>query len=528
MSAAPDAVNTNLRPRSGWARVYATGPLIALCVVLGWLAVYLAGAGRRDAAIITAGATTLLALLTLRRGRILAERQKEAYRTAYLAASARNRELDRLRELAASLLSGTDLEVLFHEIARAAADLLEADAGIITLIVEEGRFLRIAAASGILAPLSGSLLPVDRSLSGWVVTHDEPLISDDMEIDPRSFRPEQQTEPLRDAAIIPLRSAEVVIGTVSVHNRRDGRPFGPHDLQLLRALGDQAVMGLDRAAVLEESRASERALVAKNRELQRATQLKSEFLANMSHELRTPLNAIIGFSDLMLTEGAGPVNEQQRDFLEAVLRNGRHLLSLISSILDLSKIEAGRMTLELAQTDLRATLLAAVTDTESLRSAKQQECLVQISEEPITIVADGQRIRQILFNLLANASKFTPEGGRITVSAVSTRAPLPVPAERSGEEARLVSRHAAWVSVIDTGIGIREEDKEKLFREFSQVDASASRRAQGTGLGLALSRQFVEMHGGIIGADSIPGTGSTFWFILPVEGPVRRTGHTPS
>lgn len=521
-------VKAEVSPSTGWARIYATGPLITLCLALGWLAIYLMATGRHDAGILTAGAASLVALLTLRRGRIQADQRKEVYRTAYLAASARNRELDRLRQLAASLLSGTDLEVLFEDIARAAAELLEADAGVITLIVEEGRFLRIAAASGTLRGVTGSLLPAEGSLSGWVLAHEEPLVSDDMENDPRCFHLEHQGTVLRTAAIIPLRSADLVIGTVSVHNRRDGRPFGPHDLQLLRALGDQAVMGLDRATVLEESRASERALAAKNRELQRATQLKSDFLANMSHELRTPLNAIIGFSELILTEGTGPVNEQQRDFLEAVLRNGRHLLSLIGSILDLSKIEAGRMALELALTDLRETLLAAVADTESLRAAKRQECMVQIGEKPITLLADGQRIRQIFFNLLANASKFTPDGGRITVSAVITRAPLPVPAERAGEEPRLVTRDAAWVSVIDTGIGIREEDRDKLFREFSQVDASSSRRSQGTGLGLALSRQFVEMHGGIIGADSIPGTGSSFWFILPVEGPIRRAIHSGS
>ena len=130
---------------------------------------------------------------------------------------------------------------------------------------------------------------------------------------------------------------------MSVYNRRDGQPFSDHDLRLLQILGDQVVVGLDRASVLEESRRNELALRTKNLELQRATQLKNEFLANMSHELRTPLNAIIGFSDLILEGGTGELNAQQREFTEAVLRNGKHLLSLINSALDLSKIEAGRM-----------------------------------------------------------------------------------------------------------------------------------------------------------------------------------------
>jgi len=282
------------------------------------------------------------------------------------------------------------------------------------------------------------------------------------------------------------------------------------------------VVGLDRAAVLQESRQSERALAAKNAELQRATQLKSEFLANMSHELRTPLHAIIGFSDLILAGGSREINEQERDFLEAVLRNGRHLLALINSVLDLSKIEAGRMSLTLAKTDLREAIVGAVADTASLRSAKQQECALQLDDGALTIVADGVRVWQVLFNLLSNASKFTPEEGRITLSAMPTRAPLPLPADRAGDERRMVTQDVVWVSVVDTGIGITPEDKLKLFQEFSQVDSSSSRQAQGSGLGLALCKKFVEMHGGTIGADSIPGRGSSFWFILPASGPLRR------
>jgi signal transduction histidine kinase len=308
-----------------------------------------------------------------------------------------------------------------------------------------------------------------------------------------------------------------------VYNRRDGQTFTEHDLQLLQILGDQVVVGLDRASVLQESRRNELALRTKNVELQRATQLKNEFLANMSHELRTPLNAIIGFSDLILEGGAGELTEQQQEFTEAVLRNGKHLLSLINSALDLSKIEAGRMTLSLGVTDLREAIVDAVADTASLRTAKRQECTIELDPASLTILADGGRIRQILFNLLSNASKFTPEGGKIVLAAVRTRAPLRQPAERAGDQARYLPQDAVWVSVTDEGIGIKREDMPKLFQEFSQVDSSSSRRAQGTGLGLALCKKFVEMHGGTIGADSIFGKGTAFWFLLPAEGPVRRT-----
>ena len=467
---------------------------------------------------------TLLVMLAIRRRDLLTRREQAALSQSLAAAAARSRELERLRHLAAILLGGTDLAGLVREVASVAADLLGAESAGVTLVVEEGRFLRLAAAVGALEPAQDTLIPVDSSLLGWAVTRDEPVVSADMASDPRSFRlPELGA--LHAAAIVPLRSAGVVIGTVSVYNRRDGAPFGDADVQLLQTLGDQVVVGLDRAAVLEESRRNERELAAKNAELLRANRLKSEFLANMSHELRTPLNAIIGFSDLILSGQAGELGAQHREYLEAVLRNGRHLLSLINSILDLSKIEAGRMTLELVNADLREAITGAVADTASLRSAKRQECHLDLGS-PLHVVADGVRVRQVLFNLLANASKFTPDGGSITLRALPSHAPLPLPAERAGEEPRMVTRDVVWVSVADTGVGIRPEDMSKLFLEFSQVDSSPSRQAQGTGLGLALCRKFVEMHGGTIGAESIPGRGTTFWFILPTEGPTRRRGPT--
>jgi signal transduction histidine kinase len=226
----------------------------------------------------------------------------------------------------------------------------------------------------------------------------------------------------------------------------------------------------------------------------------------------------------MLTEDVGANSPQQQEYLEAVLRNGRHLLELINGVLDLSKIEAGRMVLSLSATDLREAITGAVADTTTLRSAKRQEVWLELDDHPLHVVADGVRVRQVLFNLLSNASKFTGEGGTIILTALSTRAPMAPPADRAGDERKLVTKDVVWVSVADTGIGIASQDMPKLFQEFSQVDSSASRQAQGTGLGLALSKKLVEMHGGTIGAESLPGRGSTFWFILPAEGPTRRSG----
>ncbi len=482
--------------RPAWQRLYVPAYVTAGAVVCGWLGVYFAFHDHW-LGIALPLITTGLTFIALRRG-------------------------ERLSQLSAVMLRDVTLPNLFQAVAAGAADLLGAEGAAITLLVEEGRFLRVEATAGVLAATKGVLLPSQSSLCGWVVQHDQPIASADVAADPRVAPIPGLDVPIRTGAIAPLRSAGVVIGTLWVVNRHGGHAFEDHHLRLLRTLGDQAVMALDRAHTFEEIRRNERDLTAKNVELERATRLKSEFLANMSHELRTPLNAIIGFSDLLLSGGMGELPHEQRDLLEAVLRNGRHLLALINSVLDLSKIEAGRMTLALAATDVREAITGAVADTASLRTAKHQRCDIQMDDGSLQIVADGVRIRQILFNLLSNASKFTPDHGQITLSVVRTDAPLPVPADRAGEQSRLAARAAVWIAVSDTGIGIRPEDMEKLFQEFSQLDSSASRHQQGTGLGLALSRRFVELHGGTIGAESIFGKGSTFWFILPVEGPRRR------
>ena len=499
------------------------GTLVSITLVLFWLSVGLVASGHRDLGLAAAAASSFVTLLILRREREFARRQKESLELALAASGRRNRELDRLRDLSSALLGGNDLATLNRQVAQAAAELLDAEGGAIMLMVEEGRFVRVAGSGPLLAAV-GALVPVDRSLVGHVIINDEAVLVDDMESDARNHPHEQLTGRLRSAAMVPMRSAGLVVGAVCAYNRKDGRPFTDHDRQLLQTLGDQVVLGLDRTSSLEELRRNERMLAAKNKELQRVTQLKSEFLANMSHELRTPLNAVIGFSDLLLTEGLGPLETQQREFLEAILRNGQHLLGLINSVLDLSKIEAGRMALSLTPCDVREAITGAVTDTTSLRAAKRQQCIVDVGESnSLDVVADATRIRQVLFNLLSNASKFTGDEGRITVSAVRTIAPMPTGSVLlGGDPSRLATRDVVWVSVSDSGIGIKPEDVARLFQEFSQVDSSSSRAAQGTGLGLALSKRFVEMHGGQIGVESIYGKGSTFWFILPVDGPPKE------
>ena len=254
-------------------------------------------------------------------------------------------------------------------------------------------------------------------------------------------------------------------------------------------------------AVLEEQH---RELSRLNAELDQAGKLKDQFLANVSHELRTPLNSVIGFSELLLTgqvEGAA-LSDTQRDYLETISRNGRHLLQLINELLDLSKIAAGRMDLHLEPVPLDALFREAVDSVRAQLEARRHRLALEPAAQSVSVTADRGRVLQILLNLLSNAIKFTPDGGLVTLVA----------RVESG------ARHVR-VTVTDTGIGIAPQDQARLFQEFVQLDAAPSRRYEGTGLGLALSKRLVELHGGAIGVESALGKGSTFWFTLPRADP---------
>jgi signal transduction histidine kinase len=230
-----------------------------------------------------------------------------------------------------------------------------------------------------------------------------------------------------------------------------------------------------------------------------ANRNKSEFLANMSHELRTPLNAILGFSEVLSEKMFGELNDKQLEYANDIHSSGHHLLTLINDILDLSKIEAGRMELELSSFDLGDLLGDASMLVRERAGRHGLELALDVAEGIDDWVADQRKVKQVVVNLLSNAVKFTPAGGTVTLRARR-------------------SQQAVEIAVIDTGVGIAPEDQAMVFEEFRQATGDHLRKAEGTGLGLALARRFVELHGGTIWVESAPGRGSTFAFTLPQRG----------
>jgi signal transduction histidine kinase len=293
-----------------------------------------------------------------------------------------------------------------------------------------------------------------------------------------------------------LQAGAAKIGAGQLGNRIQVRTGD--ELEGLAAQFNSMATALQESYTGLERKVEERTheIEEKGRQLEAANQHKSEFLANMSHELRTPLNAIIGFSEVLLQRMFGALNAKQEEYLQDVLSSGRHLLSLINDILDLSKVEAGRMELELGRFDLPATL----QDTQILvreRAARHGITLaLEVDGGLGAVVADERKLKQVVLNLLSNAVKFTPEGGRVEVRAVPTNG-------------------AVEISVTDTGIGIAPENQEAIFEEFRQVSGDYAHKREGTGLGLTLARKFVELHGGRIWVKSQLGQGSTFTFSLP-------------
>jgi signal transduction histidine kinase len=294
----------------------------------------------------------------------------------------------------------------------------------------------------------------------------------------------------RSGIWVPMLKEERAVGVITMW-RREVQAFTDSQIDLLVTFAAQAVIAIENVRLFRE-------LQEKSAQLEVANKHKSDFLANMSHELRTPLNGIIGFSEALMEKMFGEMNEKQLDYLKDIHESGKHLLSLINDILDLSKIEAGRMELELSSFHLPTAISNAMTLIRERAQRHGIELGLEIDPKLGEFNADERKFKQILLNLLSNAVKFTPDGGRVDVCA---------------------KRHVSQVEVAvrDTGVGIALEDQAALFEEFRQVGADRMRKAEGTGLGLALTKRFVELHGGEIRVESAYGKGCTFTVKLPMR-----------
>jgi two-component system, NtrC family, sensor kinase len=445
------------------------------------------------------------AVIAIENVRLLQELQS---RTAELGRSVE--ELRVLGEVGQAVNSTLDLETVLNTIATRAVQLSGANGGVIYEYDEATQvFNRIRGGHDLDDDFRGVLaanpLRLGEGAAGKAVARQAPVQVADVlargSYDVERIHAIFERRGYRSLLAVPLLFERQIVGCLVVWGREPGG-FPQKSVDLLQALATQSVLAIQNARLFRE-------IEDKSRQLEVASQHKSEFLANMSHELRTPLNAIIGFSEVLTERMFGDLNEKQEEYSKDIHASGQHLLSLINDILDLSKIEAGRMELELTDFDLPTALdnaLTLVRERAGRRSiALQMSVDVQLGE----IRADERKVRQVVLNLLSNAIKFTPEGGRIEVAAVS----------RDG---------LAEVSVTDTGVGIAPEDQEAVFEEFRQV-GTAEKKAEGTGLGLALSRKFIELHSGRIWVKSQVGHGSTFTFTLPVRRePSDRGGTVPT
>ena len=421
---------------------------------------------------------------------------------------ARNNDLTRALDqqtatsdiLRAISVSPVDVEPVFETIARNSVRLCNGVLGAVFRF--DGEFMHIGALHGFSADGEEATRrafptrPERRMLAARAVLSRAIVHVPDVAADPEfDYRTLAATAAWRSLLVVPMLRGGEVLGTVGVARAQIG-PFRDQEIGLLQTFADQAVIAIENVRLFKELQASNREIAEKSRQIEVASQHKSEFLANMSHELRTPLNAIIGFSEVLTERMFGELNEKQEEYLKDIHASGQHLLSLINDILDLSKIEAGRMELELTDFHLPTALDNALTLVRERAGRRRITLTMTIDERLDYVRADERKVRQVVLNLLSNAIKFTPEGGRIEVRAK--------PVDGSVE-----------VSVSDTGVGIAPEDQEAIFEEFRQV-GTADKKVEGTGLGLALSRKFIELHGGRIWVESQQGVGSTFTFTIPV------------
>jgi signal transduction histidine kinase/HAMP domain-containing protein len=414
-------------------------------------------------------------------------------------------EVRGLSEVSQAVSSSLDLGQVLCTIAEQAAKLCDADAGLINEYVEAAGEFRTSASwnasQGFVRSIQDAQVTLGKGATGRSAAMGKPVQVPDIQAEPEyPFRDILEREGYRAVLSVPMRRDGRVIGTVAVLRKTPGA-FSESHINLLTTFANQTTIAIENARLYRD-------VTAKGRMLEEANRHKSQFLANMSHELRTPMNAIIGFSEVLLDPALQVSDEERSQFLADILGSGKHLLNLINEVLDLSKIEAGRMELNIQPADLGDVLEAVQGTMRPLADKKAIELAIENDGGIGSFPMDAARIKQVLLNLVGNAIKFTPQGGKVWVRAAAEVG-------------------AVRLEVGDTGPGIPAEDHERIFLEFQQAQTTrGADKPEGTGLGLALAKRFVEMHGGRIWVESEVGRGSTFAFSLPAAGvpssPSRR------
>jgi signal transduction histidine kinase len=403
-------------------------------------------------------------------------------------------ELKALGEVGRAVSSTLDLETVLTRIVSHAVQLSGTDGGAIYEFEEQSEEFLLRATDHMEDELITALRAHPPKLGDGVVgraaSSREPIQIPDISEEhgyPLRMREILARFGFRASLAIPLLREDRIIGGLVVRRKSTGE-FRPEVIELLKTFATQSALAIQNARLFRE-------IEDKGRQIEAANRHKSEFLANMSHELRTPLNAIIGFSEVLLDPSLKVTEEEQSQFLTDVLSSGKHLLNLINEILDLSKIEAGRMELQIEPALLSDVLDAVQSTIRPLAGKKGIDLRFESDSDIDAFPMDGARIKQVLLNLVGNAVKFTPEGGRVWVRADAVNG-------------------AVRVEVGDTGPGIPSQQHDQIFLEFQQAGTEAG-KPEGTGLGLALAKKFVEMHGGKVWLESEVGKGSRFFFMLP-------------